>query len=54
VDVRYGTHYGLKSDIARGPKSAIFGLILFLAIVVACLFPIALLIEWALRKMSGR
>ena len=30
------------------------GTLLILAFVVACLFPIALLIEWALRKVSGR
>jgi hypothetical protein len=30
------------------------GLLLFLAFVVSCLFPIALLIEWAFRKVSGR
>ena len=26
VNVRFGAHYGLKSDIAPSPRSAIFGL----------------------------
>jgi hypothetical protein len=30
------------------------GLLLFLLFVVCCLFPIALLIEWVFRKVSGR
>ena len=26
ADFRFGAHYGLKSDIASGPKSAMIGL----------------------------